>query len=192
MKRIALNLFIVTVAAFLSVGCSTEVMNDEMTSLNSTANIFERQDIRQTDLVGTWKIESMISDVEVDLNEDGVSSTDIMNETTCFDNLFFNFNSEGGILAHQARLKFVNGEMLCDGEGDYAAAYSVTGNELSVTFQSGDSPITFTKTIGLSTTDGVTYLHVALEDYEVSEVVQDPGTTSVSSIKRIEMVYKKQ
>lgn len=192
MKKIALNLFAVTVAAAFTIGCSSEAVNDEMNSLNASTNIFEKQDIRQTDLVGTWKIEAMISDVAVDLNSDGNTSTDILEETTCFDNLFFNFNAEGGVLAHQARLNFVDGEMQCDGEGDYAATYSVSGNELSVSFQSGESTVTFTKTIGLSASNGDNYLHVAIEDYEVSEIVTDPGNTSVSSINRIEMIYKKQ
>lgn len=192
MKKIALNLFAVTVIAAISVGCSSETVNDEMTSLNATSNIFEKQDIRQTDLVGIWKIEAMNSDVAVDLNADGETSSNILEESTCFDNLFFNFNAEGGVLAHQARLNFVDGEMQCDGEGTYSATYEVAGNELSVSFQSGESTITFTKTIGLSTSNGDVYLHVAIEDYEVSEIVADPGNTSVSSINRIEMIYKKQ
>lgn len=192
MKKIALNLFAITLSAAFAVGCSSEAVNDEINTLNSTVNVFEKQDIRQTDLVGTWKIESMISDVAVDLNSDGTSGTEILDETTCFDNLFYSFNEEGGILAHQARLNFVDGEMQCDGEGTYAATYEVTGNELSVTFQSGESTLTFTKTIGLSTANGATYMHVAIEDYEVAELVNDPGNTSVSSINRIEMIYKKQ
>ena len=192
MKKIALNLFALAITAAFSVGCSSEAVNDEMTSLNSTTNVFEKQDIRQDDLVGTWKIEAMNSDVAVDLDADGTNNTDILNETTCFDNLFFNFNAEGGILAHQAKLNFVDGEMQCTGEGNYAATYMVSGNDLSVSFQSGESQITFTKTIGLSTAGGAMYLHVAIEEYEVSELVVDPGNTSVSSINRIEMIYKKQ
>ncbi|MFD0976998.1 lipocalin family protein [Salinimicrobium gaetbulicola] len=192
MKKIALNLFALTITAALLVSCSSESVNDEMTSLNSTTNVFEKQDIRQNDLVGTWKIKAMNSDVAVDLDADGTSNTNILEETTCFDNLFFNFNAEGGVLAHQARLNFVDGEMQCDGEGDYAATYEVAGNELSVSFQSGETTLTFTKTIGLSTVDGAMYLHVAIEDYEVEELVKDPGNTSVSSINRIEMIYKKQ
>ena len=192
MKKIALNLFAVSLTAVFAVSCSSEAVNDEMSSLNSTVNVFEKQDIRQDDLVGTWKIESMISDVAVDLNSDGASNTEILEETTCFDTLFFNFNAEGGVLAHQARLSFANGEMQCDGEGTYSAAYEVAGNELFVSFQSGGSPITISKTIGLSSADGAMYLHVAIEDFEVEELVNDPGNTSVSSIHRIEMIYKKQ
>lgn len=192
MKKIALNLFAVTLAATFATGCSSETVNEEMSSLNSTATVFEGQDIQQTDLVGTWKIQAMNSDVAVDLNSDGTSSTDILNETSCFDNLYFNFNAEGGIAAHQAKLNFVDGEMQCDGEGDYSATYTVSGNELSVSFQSGDSQVTFTKTIGLSNDATGEYLHVAIEDYEVDELVQDPGDTSVSDITRIEMIYRKQ
>lgn len=192
MKKIALNLFALTVMASLSTGCSTETANEEMSSLNSTANVFEGQDIQQTQLIGTWKIESMISDIPVDLNSDGTASVDILEETTCFDNLYFNFNDQGGIAAHQARLNFVDGEMQCNSEGDYTATYTVSGNELSVSFQSGDNMVTFTKTIGMSNDTTGEYLHVAIEDYEVDELIQDPGNTSVSNIQRIEMIYKKQ
>ncbi len=192
MKKIALNLFALTVAATLSIGCSTETINEESSSLNATATVFEGQDIQQNQLVGTWKIVSMTSDVAVDLNADENRNTDLLAESICFDNMYFAFNAEGTIITEQSRISFTEEAMECDGTGVYSATYEVSGNTLSVTADYDGQPVTFTKTVGLSSDSNGEYLHVALEDYEVDQVVSDPGNTVASDIERIEIVYKKQ
>lgn len=192
MKKIALNLFALTVAATFSTGCSTETLTEETPSLNATATVFEGQDIQQNQLVGTWKIESVTSDVAVDLNADGSSSTNLLNETTCFDSMYFDFNVEGVLETEQARTSFTEEEMTCDGVGVYTATYEVSGNDLSVTADFDGQTVTLTKTIGLSSDADGEYLHVAIEEYEVEQFVSDPGNTVASDIERIEVVYKKQ
>ena len=192
MKKIALNLFALTVAATFATGCSTETINEENSSLNATATVFEGQDIQQNQLVGTWNIFSMTSDVAVDLNNDGSSSTNLLAETTCFDPMYFDFNAEGVVETEQGRISVLEDKVECDGIGNYTASYGVEGNTLSVTADFDGQTVTLTKTIGLSSDAGGDYLHVAIEEYEVDQLVDDPGNTVASDIKRIEVVYKKQ
>lgn len=192
MKKIALNLFALFVAATFSISCSTETINEESSSLNATANVFEGQDIQQNQLVGTWKIVSMTSDVAVDLNTDGTSSTELLDETTCFDPMYFDFNAEGAVETAQGRISITAEKLECDGVGVYTASYEVSGNDLMVTAVIDGQTFTFTKKIGLSSDANGDYLHVAIEDYEVEQVVSDPEDTVASDIQRIEIVYKKQ
>ena len=192
MKKIALNLFALTVAATFSIGCATETINEETSALNATATLFEGQDIQQNQLVGTWKIEAMTSDVAVDLDADGSSNTNLLNETTCFDGMYFAFNNDGVVETEQGRISISEEELKCDGIGNYTAAYEVSGNTLAVTADFDGQTVTLTKTIGLSSDANGEYLHVALEEYEVEQIVSDPGNTVASDIKRIEIVYKKQ
>lgn len=192
MKKIALNLFVLTVAATFSIGCSTETINEETSSLNATATVFEGQDIQQNQLVGTWKIVSMTSNVAVDLNADGSNSADLLDETTCFDPMYFSFDAQGTVETEQGRISVLEDRVECDGVGTYTATYEVSGNALAVTADFDGQPVTFTKTIGLSSDASGEYLHVALEDHEVDQVISDPGNTVASDIERIEVVYKKQ
>lgn len=192
MKKIALNLLFVGVTLFGVTACSTETAVDEMDSLNATASVFEGQDIKPAQLIGTWNILTMESDVAVDLNSDGVESTAILSESTCFDSMYFEFSANGTVGTQQARLSFPNGEMVCDGDGFYTAEYTVSGNTLTVNAEIDGQPVTFTKTVGLSSDANGEYLHVALEDFEVDQFVSDPGNTVVSDIQRIEITYKRQ
>lgn len=192
MKKIALNLLSLTVAATLFVGCSTDALTEENSSLNATATVFEGQDIQQNQLVGTWMIESMTSNIAVDLDADGSSSVDLLAETTCFDGMYFDFNAEGVVETEQGRISVLEDRVECDGRGVYNATYEVSGNTLTVTAEMNGQVVTLTKTIGLSSDASGEYLHVALEDYEVDQIVSDPGTTVASDIERIEIVYKKQ
>ena len=192
MKKIALNLFALTVAATFATGCSTETINEETSSLNATASLFEGQDIQQNQLVGTWNIVSMTSDVAVDLNADGSSNVDLLDETTCFDPMYFIFNADGGIETKQGRISITEEQLECDGTGVYTATYSVDGNELTVLAEINGEVYPLKKTIGLSSDANGEYLHVAVEDYEVEQIIADPGTTVASDIQRIEVVYKKQ
>ncbi|MEG9327197.1 lipocalin family protein [Salinimicrobium catena] len=192
MKKIALNLLSLAVATTLFVGCSTDTLTEENSSLNATATVFEGQDIQQNQLVGTWIIESMTSNIAVDLDANGSSSVDLLTETTCFDGMYFDFNAEGIVETEQGRISILEDRVECDGSGVYTAGYEVSGNTLSVTAEINGQTVTLTKTIGLSSDASGEYLHVAIEDYEVEQIVSDPGNTVASDIERIEIVYKKQ
>lgn len=192
MKKIALKSLFFVVAVLGATSCSTETTQEEVSSLNATASVFEGQDIKPADLIGVWSIQEMEADIAVDLNQDGTSTTDMLSETTCFDPMYFDFSANGGVATEQARISFPDGKLVCDGIGFYTATYSVSGNTLTVNAEIDGQAVTFTKTIGLSSDADGEYLHVALEDYEVDQFVSDPGNTVVSDVQRIEITYKRQ
>lgn len=162
---------------------------DSNTSLNATAGI------ATADLIGTWNLHSMEADVAVDFNQDGNSSTNILSESSCFDNMYFTFEEDGDVLTTQARLYFgADGNFTCS-EKSYSATYEVNQNELTVNFVVNGVAYTEVKTISM-TNDGTNdYLIVSLTSVETDAAVyvaNDPGNTVASNINKIEFTYIKQ
>lgn len=163
-----------------------DMMEPEFKSSNLTA------DISSSDLEGKWIMHSMIGDKEVNFDGDSVSSTDMLTETDCFFQMFFEFEDNGVVTTGQAKLWFdSNGDFTCY-SGVYDAKYSVSGDVLTVDFDLNGSPRTEKKTISLSSDSEGEYLHVTLTDQEAANFVNDPGTTNASHLEKIEMKYKKE
>lgn len=149
-------------------------------------------EISSSDLIGRWEIVSMVGDQEVDFNGDSEGSTDMLSETPCFDNMYFDFDENGVVQTGQAKLWFdSSGDFECY-YGEYDALYSVSGDTLKVDFELNGSPMTQEKKISLSSNDDGDYLHVTLTGVEAATFVNDPGTTNSSHLNEIEMKYKKK
>lgn len=187
-KIFALGLFVPMFFA-----CSTEEVMENLSSLNSQGEAWEMQPVAAGDLTGTWVMHSMTSDIAVDLNFDENRSNDVLAETDCFDGSYFTFDEKGGFRTGQAKLDFgADSNKFECAYGEYDALFEVDGNELAIKIQINDTVVSQSKTIALSSNDSGDYLHLSLEDYEVSEFINDPGTTVASGVERIEIVYKKR
>ncbi|WP_424493050.1 lipocalin family protein [Salinimicrobium sp. GXAS 041] len=204
MKKLLQRLLFGGLGVALLAACSAEGVNEEMSALNASSATMSSQDLSINDLVGEWKIVSMTSvayeehpAVAVDFNKDGNFTFDLMEESTCFNIMSFDFRSNGTVYTNQARLFFDNttGKFECQGTGLYTAGYEISGNDLSVTFTADGIEYTQVKTIYRYSEDGAEYLTVTLTEQETDSAVyvnNDPGNTVASDIKKIEMVYKKQ
>lgn len=187
----------------LFFACSTEEMSSDVQELNlsGTASV-EEANILAADLVGTWNMYSMSSmETTVDFDQDGSRTNDLLEETDCFDPMYFVFKENGAVDTEQARLFFNSstGMFSCQTTGDYSATYKVlngdSGSELEITFTIKGTQYTETKSIGLYTENDVEFLKVTLTKEETNAAVyvaSDPGDTVASEIQKIEMIYKKQ
>ncbi len=184
-----------TLGLALLAACSSESINEEMTALNASAGTYKMADIAANELVGTWKIDTMTTDVGVDLNVDEVFRQDVLKETSCFDDMFFTFGEDGSVNTGQARLYFETqtGAMECNYK-EYGATYTVEGDQLMVTFVFNGTTVTESKTISLLTTEEGQFLKVSLEYFETEGYIpENPVTdTGAEDVKLLEMVYKKQ
>lgn len=199
MKEKITNLFLVGAAMLALTACSGEDLNETANvSLNATSTTnTTSQDILPSDLVGTWSMYSMASmETAVDFDQDGNYTNDLLEETDCFDPMYFVFYENAEVRTRQARLYFnaMTGAFTCQTTGDYTATYSVSGNILSVTFTVSGSQYTETRTISRYSESGNEFLMVTLTKEETNAAVyvaKDPGTTVASEIQKIEMVYIK-
>lgn len=192
MKKITLNLLALFVASIFSTGCSTGDIDEETINLDVKANVFEGQNIEQNQLVGTWNLFAMNANIAVDLNLDGDTNVNLLEETTCFDEMYFSFDNRGILQTQQGRISISDESLTCDGIGVYITAYEVKGNNLTITMDINGEPFSFTKKIGLSQDASGDYLHVEVTEYEVEEFLNDPGNTVASEIKALELVFVKQ
>ncbi|HET7361016.1 MAG TPA: lipocalin family protein [Salinimicrobium sp.] len=187
------NLLLLLVAAGLFSGCTKDAMTPSAAGLNSSGTIVEAPTFTETDLVGTWKLVSMRSNIPVDLNFDQTSSTNILSETTCFDPMYFTFDASGEVTTGQAKLDFgENGNKFECGYGEYSARWELNGNELLIHFNLNGTAMSQVKSINLTNDTSGVFLHISLEDQEAAQYVDDPGNTVASNVERIETVYKKQ
>ena len=185
-------------ALVLLSACSSEEVSTDMTGLNAGTTAVAAGDYNFTDLVGLWKMYSMSSlETTVDFDKDGVRTNDLLEETDCFDDMYFDFKETGVVDTRQSRLYFsaATGMFSCQTTGDYDATYAVQGNELTINFNVENQQYTETKTISIYTEDGNEFLKVSLIKEETNSAVyvaNDPGNTVASNIQKIEMVYIKQ
>ncbi|WP_373057768.1 lipocalin family protein [Zunongwangia sp. H14] len=186
--------FVIIVFTVLLASC--EANRDELMEANAkmtTANLT----IANTDLIGTWNMYSMTSiGQNVDFNQDGNYTYDLLEETNCFDGMYFTFKEGGIVNTLQSRLYFTStGEFTCQTTGNYDATYQVSGDQLTVNFDVDGSNYTEIKTIATYMENGENYLKVSLLKEETNSAVyvaNDPGTTVASGIKEIEIIYKKE
>lgn len=193
------------VGVSMLIACSAESVNDEGKILNATGTTSATQELTMNDLVGRWNMYAMTSvpleeGVEataVDFDQNGVFTYDLLEETDCFDPMYFDFTSNGEVATYQSRLFFskVTGAFSCQTTGNYKATYTINGDQLSVTFTIDGQTYTETKTISRYSENGSEFLKVTLTKAETNAAVYvapDPGNTVASEIQKIEMVYIKQ
>ena len=195
MKRLLEKLIVGGVGVSTLVACSADSINEEMSTLDATAANMTVAEVTVSSLEGTWNMYSMTSSDSVDFDQNDVYTYNLLEETDCFDPMYFDFGTDGTVATKQARLFFNStGAFTCQDTGDYSATYDVLGNELSVTFTVDGMQYTETKTVSQYTENGEEFLKVTLTKQETNSAVyvaNDPGTTVASEIQQIDMVYKK-
>lgn len=200
MEKTTFKLILTTFPALLLLACSGEDLPAvENLSLNATSTaIAESQDLIASDLLGTWEMYSMTSiETTVDFDQNGQPTNDLLEETDCFDPMYFIFKETGEVDTRQSRLYFnaQTGAFTCLTTGDYTATYAVSGNILTVNFTVNGTGYTENKTISRYSENGSEFLMVTLTKEETDAAVyvaNDPGNTVASEIQKIETIYIKQ
>ncbi len=105
-----------------------------------------------TSIVGTYKMTAFNTSVPTDLNNDGISSTNQMNETICFDNTLLVLNSNNTFTANTKGVDIntttIPNTMTCLFEPDTVGTYTVTGNVLTTTYI--ENGVTYHDTVTIS------------------------------------------
>ncbi|MDT0675097.1 hypothetical protein [Autumnicola musiva] len=185
--------------AFSIMSCEAD--QDEMMEVQQTQSkmLTANATIESSDLVGRWELVSMTSDVAVNLNDgEPDSSTNILEETDCFNAMYFHFYDNGNVETGQAKLNFTTPGGFSCSYGAYSANYDVVNEndttKLEVTFDLNGMTITETKNISLSSETDGEYLTVTLTAAEVdgaSYINDGRENTVVGDVTQIETVYKK-
>jgi hypothetical protein len=186
MKKISPRFILVASIPFLLFSCGVddeELRNEELN--NKIYNAF----IYDSDLVGTWNLGSMITDREVDLNNDGVSTKNLLLETKCYDKMSITFRGDRTFSSVNARMDFKGGEsndgFICMGDRVDSGKWSVV--EDKVTFYVIINNVEYAEEKQLVLKDDKFSFEV--NRAESKAYVSDPGNTSVSKISVVALEY---
>lgn len=190
MKKNILPLFLfISFSLFLS-SCDGDDLDDlqaeDLETKMLTANIVD------SDLVGDWGLSIMETDSLVDLNKDGVSTQNLLSETTCFNSMSITFNPDKTFSSVNSRMDFKAGEtddkFLCMDDRTDTGTWSVEGDLLTLNVKIDNSIYNHEKKIAMN---GNTFSFEVTE-LESQKYVTDPGDTSVSSVTVVSLEYTKK
>src|SRR5690606_5022890 len=131
MKKFIKNSMLICFSAILFSSCSGEDLDDKDAELLNTKMLVY---IDSQDLIGTWKLTVMESNTPVDLNDDEITNTNLLQETWCFNEMNIDLRADGSFSSTNARMDFQAGEthdrFLCMTPRTDAGEWSVEGEEL--------------------------------------------------------------
>lgn len=171
------------------VSCGGEDLDDlaaeNYGSTDLTASFNEEE------LVGHWVLSSMTADQEVDLNGDGIASQNLLQETSCFDDMSISFFEDGSFSTVNARLNLGSGdtagEFGCSGSKEYQGTWEVDGDYLVLNMNVNGNSYTERKFVEY--TAGL--FSFAISKLESDAYVDDPGDTVASGLQIVELEYSR-
>lgn len=184
-------LLLIAFPVFL-LSCGAEDLDD--IKAESISEPITVANISYSDLVGHWDLSAMTASDLVDLNGDGTGSTNLMQETSCFNPMSITFNSDMTFSSVNARLDFKAGEnddeFFCmEGNTADTGTWDVEGDELTLNMEVNGSYYTHKKTLTL-TNDNNTF-SLDITKLESEQYVEDPGDTAVSHVEVVELEYSR-
>ena len=136
-----------------------------------------------TGVVGTYKLTAFNTNPASDLNGDGTSSVNQMNEVTCLNNSLLVLNANNTYLANSKGVELdLSGGYTCFTDPDDIGAWSLSGNQL--TFTSSD--ITIDPTTFVVAGNTLTY------SIPAGTVLTEEGGVVVEVTADITLIYTKQ
>ncbi len=179
------ELLFMTAAFLLLVSCSKESLTENVEPLK----VSNLTTVTTNDLLGSWTLSKMTADTFVDLNDDGTSSTNLLNETTCFNNMDITFHSDGTFISHNATMTFEAGtdsnEFSCLGDREDSGTWEISDNNLILNLVVKGNSYTHKKAIKL----GENTFSFDVSKIESELYVTDPGNTQASEIRVLALEY---
>jgi hypothetical protein len=172
--------------ALLSLACSKEDGTDTNSSFK-TSNF--SASISPDDLVGEWKLSAMNADTSVDLNKDGTGDKNLLNESSCFNDMKIIFNQDKTFSTTNARLDFNGGtnnaEFVCVKNRIDFGTWDIEGTDLILNISIDGTIYSDRKALNYNTSTFGFDVSIA----ESNVYVTDPGVTSASKIRILALEY---
>lgn len=183
--------FYSSLAAILSVlYVSCDADNEDLRGEDLNAKMMGAF-IYDSDLVGEWNLNAMVTDKEIDLNGDKVFTKDLMAETSCFDPMSIIFNGDKTFVSVNSRMDFLGGEsgdeFECMADRTDRGKWSLENDILIMYVNVNGKEEKHTKQLIYS--EGVFAFEV--NRMESQAYVTDPGNLSVSKVSVVALEYNK-
>lgn len=106
-------------------------------------------------VTGTYYMTAFNSSIPTDLNGDGSASTNQMDETNCFNGSFITLNANNTFVANSKGIDIdasgATSIIECFDEGNFTGTWSLSGNQLSITYIDGGVEYTDVATLSGNT-----------------------------------------
>ncbi|HLP65296.1 lipocalin family protein [Flavobacterium sp.] len=157
----------------------TQITLGEFTNIS-----FSNTTTNNTSVNGTYKLTAFNTSIPTDLNGDGTSVTNQLNETTCLNDMFLTLNANNTFTADSKGVEItINNVIGCFTDPDITGTWSVTGNVLTLTYVDAGDTYNDSYTINGNT------LSLTVQD---GTVVGTAGGNPVELTCDITIVYTKQ
>ena len=187
MKKFIKNSILLFCTAVLVSSCAGEDLDDKDAELLNTKMLVY---IDSQDLIGTWKLTVMQANIPVDLNDDDITNTNLLQETWCFNEMNIDLRADG-FSSVNARMDFQAGEtndkFLCMTPRTDSGTWKVDGDILTLNVNIGGEIFTHTKKLTLENNT----FSFDVTKLESEQYVKDPGNTVVSGITVMYLTYTK-
>jgi len=174
--KISYNFLIFITACLILSSCS----DDDDTNISVLSN---------SDIEGNWAITEINSTPAVDLESNGNTDPNLLNQTNCFDGMALDFDSNGNLNVTSTEITFdenASPSFVCSLRNDLGS-YLISGGNLTVTIPiSGNQE---TQTISVNIQNNT--MSFSLTQSDVAQFFNIPSGENFSSINELEFVYQK-
>lgn len=186
MNRYTLTLLAVITIILFSCSKDDTMSSDDSLKMSNLATTID-----PNDLVGEWKLSAMNADTLVDLNQDGKGDKNLLNESSCFNDMKVIFNQDRTFSTTNARLDFnggtSNAEFVCVKNRIDFGTWDVEGMDLILNINIDGTIYTDRKALNYNTTT----FSFDVSKAESNVYVSDPGDTSASKIRILALEYSR-
>lgn len=168
MKKILLGLATV---ALLSMSCETENVSTQSVSA----------------IAGNYVLTTLQANAAVDLDGNGTSSTDLMTEAVCVQQMTVNFDTNGGFTAVVADVSYdVNNQLTCTTTTE-TGTYTFVNGLLTMTANVNGGTVTESKMVVLNPTT----FSFTIDSTDIMRFFPDIAMTAANGITNLNVVYTK-
>ena len=189
MKKIIQNSIFIIFLTVFHISCSGDEIED-LTIANYNAQVV-KSFIYDSDLVGEWKLKSMIGDREIDLNKDGELNNDLLLESSCFENISYTFrgNKTFTIVNSTLELKGLNDkdDFKCQSATTLSGKWSVKNDMLTLYIKKNNLEYTEQKHL-IYTKD---QFFIEINHYESRDYINDKGNSTASGLSVVALEFKR-
>lgn len=147
------------------------------------------QTLSSSDIVGNWSLVEINSTPAVDLEENGNTDPNVMNQTDCFDGMSLDFDNNGNVSVVTSAINYdsTNSPSFSCSLQTNSGSYSIDQNNLTVTAQISGNQETETLNVDIQNNT----LSFIVTESDIADYFNVPPGESFSGITQLEFVYQK-
>mgnify|MGYP003295777751 CR=1 FL=1 len=187
MKNTIKNFITALIFPLFLISCSADEVED-LTSANYNAQMVKTF-IYDSDLVGEWKLQSMVANKDIDLNGDGEQGANLINESSCFENITYTFrgNKTFTIINSTLELNSLNDvdDFKCQGASAISGKWSVKDDMLTLYIKINNQEYREQKHLIL--TEDTFFLEI--NKIESKDYIIDKGNSSAAGLSVVALEF---